>query len=281
MKKTGQSPRQVVAGLCLLLLLLTGQVFAGPGRPELRVGYVEFPPYEFKGPDGEPAGSFLDLTRQVAEEAGYNVRFIYVPISRAYLYLRQGDIDLWPGLTNIPALSNDVLESKTHPLTVELSAWSTSSNPPIQKFGDFYNKVLILISGYTYGGLASYLEQRPNITVTEAPNHQAAVEMLKFRRGDYLLDYRPPVEAVIQREPHVKLQQSVIRTRIAAWLFSRANADAGQIRRAFDNAWLRLVSRHETPMMLETPAHPLPDFPLLKKTLYSPAQLDVAIPGGG
>jgi polar amino acid transport system substrate-binding protein len=241
---------------------MNNPAFADSERPELRVGYVEFPPYEYSGPNGEAAGSFLDLTRQVAAEAGYDVRFIHVPISRAYLYLRQGHIDLMPGLSNIPALRGDVLESKTHPISVELSAWSTSANPPITRFEDFYNKSLIVISGYTYGGLDDYLKQQPKITVIHAPNHQSAVEMLKLNRGDYLLDYRPPVELVIQREPLVRLQQSDIRSRTAAWLFSLANPDAGQIQRAFDNAWLRLASRHEVPMLPDISSHQVPGFPL-------------------
>lgn len=262
MRQTIHRPRRLLAGICLLVLILNSTASAGAGRPELRVGYVEFPPYEYNGPNGEAAGTFLELTRQVAEEAGFDVRFIYVPVSRAYLYLREGKIDLWPGLTNIPALSEDVLESQTHPLAVQLNAWSTSANPPIQQFEDFYGKSLILIAGYTYGGLAGYLESHPGITVTHAPNHQAAVDMLNIQRGDYLLDYQLPVENILRKEPTVHLQYSSIRVRTAAWLFSLANPRAGEIQRAFDNAWLRLVKCGDVTVLPERYSHKVPGFPL-------------------
>lgn len=254
--------RHLLAGVYLLVLLLNSPASAAAERPELRVGYVEFPPYEYRDANGHAAGTFVDMTRQVAEEAGFDLRFIYVPVSRAYLYLRQGEIDLWPGLTDIPALSDDVLESHTHPLAVQLDAWSTEANAPIQQFEDFYDKSLILIAGYTYGGLDGYLESHPRIRVTRAPDHRAAVDMLTMHRGDYLLDYQPPVEDILRREPGVHLQYSRIRSRTGAWLFSRANPEAEAIRRAFDDAWLRLVSRGEAEVLPERYSHKVPGFPL-------------------
>src|SRR5690606_22003823 len=65
---------------------------------ELRVGYIEFPPFEYTNENGEPAGYFIDILRLTFQKAGFVPRFQALPIARAYLFLKEGKIDVWPGL---------------------------------------------------------------------------------------------------------------------------------------------------------------------------------------
>lgn len=235
-------------GLVMLCtLVLAGKLAAGPAGPLLRVGYVEFPPFEYQDADGKPAGHFIELTRQVAQEAGYRLEFTYLPISRAYFSLVNGSIDLWPGLTRIPALSEAVVASRARPIEVQLSVWSLRIHPELTHFSDLQGKTLILIAGYTYGGLRDILMQDDSIRTTEAPSHEAALHMLGRGRGTHLLDYTHPIEAILPRVPIATLQQSPIRVRQAAWLVSRQRDDAVAIRDAFDAAYQRLVERGDVP----------------------------------
>lgn len=231
----------------LISLFLAASTQAQHVRDTLTVGYVDVPPLAFQGDDGHAKGVFIELTRRVAEEAGYDLDFQYLPVSRAYFYLRTGGIDIWPGVTGVPALENEVLESFVSPLPFQLSAWGMEDAPSISHFRDLNNKTLILISGYTYGGLAARLESTPGITVTEAPNHEAAVAMLKRGRGDYLLDYQDPVRAVLKEFPVRGIREYPVRTRNAAWIFSLANPKSSQLRDEFDDAYLRLAARGEVP----------------------------------
>lgn len=202
---------------------------------------------EFRNADGEPDGIYIEMTRKVAEEAGYEPEFIHLPVGRIYLYLKNGTVDLWPGLTGIPTLRNDVIESWISPVPVQLSAWYIKGTPPLRHFDGLRDKVVILISGYTYGGLRQQLEAMGDVQVTEAPNHRSGIEMLKRDRGDYLMDYRPPVVDILTDPSDRLVRESEVRTRNSAWLFSLANPRAAQLREEFDNAYLRLAERGEVP----------------------------------
>lgn len=239
--------RGMVAALVAGALMLAGFARADDSRPVLKVAYAEFPPIEYRDADGEPAGVFIDLTRKVAEEAGYTLDFIYLPIGRIYLYMKSGTIDVWPGMTGIPSIRDDVLESWVRPIPVQLSAWYVEGTPPLTHLDDLRGKMLIVISGYTYGGLLDRLKSDEEIRITEAPNHRSGIDMLKRERGDYLLDYRQPVQEILTEPSDRVLKESTVRTRNGAWIFSLANPTASTLREEFDDAYLRLVERGEVP----------------------------------
>lgn len=244
------------------VLMMAGFAQADDSRPVLRVAYAEFPPIEYRNADGEAAGLFIDLTRKVAEEAGYTPDFIYLPIGRVYLYMKNGTIDVWPGLTGIPSLSQDVLESWVSPIPVQLSAWYVTGTPPLSHLDDLKGKNLIVIGSYTYGGLLDRLKSYEDVRITEAPNHRSGIDMLKRKRGDYLLDYRQPVLEILTEPSDRVLRDSEVRTRNGAWLFSLANPMASILRDEFDDAYLRLAERGEVPpvRMPDTGSY-IPGFP--------------------
>ncbi len=233
-----------------------------PAPQVLTVAYTEFPPLEFKGDNNQASGQFIDLTRQVAAEAGYELEFVFLPISRIYFYLKSGVIDLWPGVTQIPELQGLVLESEISTVPVRLSVWSLDGTAPVTRFESFHDRILILITGYTYGGLRDYLEQQDSIRLTYAPNHLAALRMLQRGRGHYLLDYQFPVREVMKANGIGGIQEQELRTRYSAWLFSRQNPRSLRLRREFDAAYRRLEARGEVPGAIARDADfLLPGFP--------------------
>ncbi|MCM0613843.1 transporter substrate-binding domain-containing protein [Marinobacter sediminum] len=240
---------KLLTALIALVLLSNSVASAEKADPSkiLRIAYVEFPPITYQNDAGKPDGTFIDMTRKVAEEAGYVPEFLYLPVSRAYLYLSNGLIDVWPGVTNIPSIKDDVLESWSSPSAIHLSAWYREGVTPVNHFDQLKGKTVIVIGGYTYAGLLSWLEAQDTITVTEAPNHRSALDMLKRKRGDYLLDYRQPVEEVLVMPSDSMIRYSKVRSRNLAWLFSLANPRAALLRDDFDDAYIRLVERGEAP----------------------------------
>lgn len=237
----------VFIGMSLFHSPLSASETSAEASSTVRVAYVEFPPISYRNEQGEPAGEFVDITRKVAAEAGYQLEFIYLPVARTYLYLTNGTIDLWMGMTDIPALKDDVLESWISPIPVELSAWYLEGAPPVDHMDRLRNKTVILIGGYTYAGLRDWLTAQPDIRITEAPNHRSGLNMLKRQRGDYLLDYRQPVQESLSRNEDNEIRESEMRSRNGAWLFSLANPRAAILREAFDDAYLRLAEKGEVP----------------------------------
>lgn len=259
--------RSSLAGRCIIFLMLALVSMAVSAqedrdRKKLRVAYLEFPPVTYQAADGTPAGSFIELTRKVAAEAGYEPEFLYLPVSRVYLYLSNGAIDVWPGVTGVPDLQRNVLESWVSPFPVYLSAWYREDTPPLEHLDQLQKKRVIVLGGYTYAGLLSWLASDSGIRITEAPNHRSAVDMLKRNRGDYLLDYRQPVLDILVKERDDIIRESKIRTRNTAWIFSLANPQAALLRDEFDDAYLRLVEKGEVPPVREiTEGYTIPGYP--------------------
>jgi polar amino acid transport system substrate-binding protein len=228
----------------------------------LRVAYLEFPPVSYQSADGTPSGSFIELTRKVAAEAGYEPEFLYLPVSRVYLYLSNGAIDVWPGVTDVPVLYGNVLESWVSPFPVYLSAWYREETPALEHLDQLKQKRVIVIGGYTYAGLLAWLENDTDIRVTEAPNHRSAVDMLKRKRGDYLLDYRQPVREILIEGADSVIREAEVRTRNTAWIFSLAHPRAALLRDEFDDAYLRLMEKGEVPPVRElTEGFMIPGYP--------------------
>lgn len=231
----------------LAMAALAGPVLANAGSNKLRIGYTDFPPIEYQNEQGEPAGHFIELTRKVVQEAGYEAEYIYLPVSRIYLYLKNGTIDLWPGVSGITYLEGEVLESWMNVYPVQLSAWYLKSSGPLVHFDQLKGKIVIVIGGYTYGGLLSWMEASSQIRLTQAPNNRAALEMLKLKRGDCFLDYREPVEMILNQTADSMIRGTDLRSRYSAWLYSLASPRAALLREALDDAYLRLLHRGEAP----------------------------------
>lgn len=253
--------------LALLCALLSFTVSAADATSDdgktLRVAYVEFPPITYRNSAGEPMGEMVGVLDKLAAEAGYRIEYLYLPVARAYLYLKNGTIDMMMGLTKVPAVQHDVLESWVNPVSMQLSAWYLDATEPIDHLDRLRNKTVILINGYTYGGLRNWLIAQPDIRVSEAPNHRSALDMLKLGRGDYLLDYRKPIRQVMADPGYNMIRESPIRTRHGAWLFSLANPRAALLREEFDDAYLRLAEKGEVAPVQRYPnTYVVPGFPL-------------------
>lgn len=229
-----------MARLLLIVWLLVPLMAAGSDRV-LTVGYLDFPPYQFRNAAGEPDGRFIDLTRQVAEEAGYQLEFIYLPAARVYHYLQSGSIDVWQGFRGNPALGEQVLESRMVPIRAAYGVWYLGTTPQPRHFRDLYGTTLITITGYNYAGLAGYLRQNNVLRAVNTVDHRSALKMLERGRGEYLLNYQEPVLDLLLAEPVPGIRFTPMWVRDATWLFSNVSGKAPQWRDDFDEAWQRLA----------------------------------------
>ncbi len=229
-----------MARLLLLIALLVPLMAVGEDRI-LKVGYIDFPPYQFRNATGEPDGRFIRLTRQVAEEAGYELEFLYLPAARVYHYLESGNIDVWQGFSGNPALGEQVMESRTVPIRVAYGVWYLSSTAQPRHFQDLYGNTLITITGYNYAGLTRYFSHTKTLRAVSTADHRSALEMLERGRGEYLLNYQEPVLNLLLAEPVPGIRFTPMWVRDAAWLFSDVSGNAATWRDDFDQAWERLA----------------------------------------
>ena len=208
------------------------------------MAFIEFPPIEYMDSSNKPAGIFIDITKAVLDNAGIDFEFVHLPISRAYLYIKEGHVDLWPGLSGIPALQGYVLEGHSTPAKITLSAWHLKNNPKINNISDLAAKKVILINGYTYGGLL-YKITKPEFGMTAfyTPGHLSGLKMLQLGRGQYFLDYNEPVFNQLETYSVDDLNHSVLNTRNGAFIISKKTPKAQLLRQVLDQSYQQLESK--------------------------------------
>ncbi len=220
--------------------LYQSEPYASPFN--ISVGYVEFPPFEFTNEKGEADGFFIDMTRKVLLQAGYSSTFVALPISRVYLYLQEGNIDLWPGLAQVPSLQGHVYESNSTPMHITLCAWHIKNSPSIKSVDELKDRPIILVNGYTYGGLLYKLtDPHAGFNVAFTPNHVSGLNMLSKNRGDYFLNYLEPVKLVLSQFPKNEFVYSMLNTRKGAFIVSKKTPYADKLIRDIDASYDTLI----------------------------------------
>lgn len=207
------------------------------GRPVIRGAFIEFPPLAYTTDTGDVEGTFIDLSEEVADRAGYDITWQELPIERVYLYLKQGEIDMWLGSAGVPELAPYTRETDFHTGSIRLNAYSREGADRISTLDDLQGKSLILIRGYTYWRLLDPLKEDPQTRVTIAPSHLSAIRMLAFKRGDYLINFQSPMDNLLQDFPMPGLQYDNLLKWPLTLIFSREAPDTERMIEALNSAW--------------------------------------------
>lgn len=239
------SPFRLIGCLLLLLtLVITPLAIAGVGkRGTIQVRYLEFPPYSFTDRNGQPAGSLIELTKRMLQQAGYpSVDIRSAPSARLYAGLADGSIHVWPGAPGVPQLAGLTLESRFQVAEVSLNLYYRADTPKPRLPEDLRGKRVILITGYTYRPPVIDWLKDPELGIltSQTTSHEAALRMLMLRRGRFLIDYETPISREIQRIkapnlPYVSLHRLPIKL-----IISKAAPAAEQLRNDLDRAYQAL-----------------------------------------
>lgn len=180
--------------LSLLALLLATAAATAEERPELVIGYYDFPPSISTDAAGQAQGEMIDLTRRIALRAGYQPVFRGLPSARLYGALIDGSVDVWPGAPGKPELIPYTREAEQVISTVHLNLYFRPGTllPRIPQ--DLAGQGVIVINGYNYAPPARAVLDAPGVRLHRASTHASALRMLMHERGDYLLDYELPVD---------------------------------------------------------------------------------------
>lgn len=224
----------------MALLLLP---IAGKAQQRLQVGYLNFPPYEYSD-HGRPRGPLIDILSKVADEAGFRLEFRLLKPQQLYRYLRDGSVDVWPGLTGVPDLQSYIYESRHTLMHLRLSAYAIAPTAPVTSLDELSGSRLIFIEGYTYSGLGRMLRQRArHNTVIPASTQQAALQMLAKGQADYLIDYQRPVETALRSMTITGLRASPLSERSAAFIVSRKIPHAWDLMEKLDRTYAELLQK--------------------------------------
>lgn len=150
--------------------------------------------------DGSPGNPLLHVAEALFARAGMTWRARTYPAARMFMRLQDGQSH-FSMLVRAPALADCCLLSAKPFTNVEIRAYRRLGMPAVRNKEDLAGRSVILIRGYSYGGLAAYFnDARAGIVTHITTSHVSAVRMLEAGRADYLIDYAGPVGEVLAAE---------------------------------------------------------------------------------
>ncbi len=211
--------------LSVLILLLS---FSKSYSEPLKVGASFAPPYYTV--EGENVtGIFGDLMSKVISEAGFSFIWKPYPTKRVYMNLIHGKIDTYLGPLKpaFEGFKESVIHSKFSPVSIELRAYYFGEKPEITKKEELSGKNILIIRGYTYGGLVNFiLDPKNNVKHREIESFGQAIKMLKVKRAAYHLDYKKTGEIYLESNSEPDLKHSELFSVDLYFMVSKHNSDA-------------------------------------------------------
>lgn len=211
---------------------------------KIKYGYIEFPPFTYTDETGKPSGILVELARKIIPAAGYEFEAYSFPVRRLASYIGSGDLDLWMGLKTLPEFSGKAYIGETVVADLILRAYSRGKKKPIIVKEDMIGKSIIVLRGYSYGGWITFIEDpKNNINYIKANKHEAAFNMLKAERAEYLLDYKKPSDMALRKISIPDLEYNQISALPCYFIVSKANPRGAEILERLEKSYQTLKSQ--------------------------------------
>lgn len=157
----------------------------------VKVGYVEFLGLTHTDPDGKPAGLVNEITMKTLEHAGIRYTIASYPAVRLFDDLARGKIDLFNGLSTIPAFKNATISRPLNLFPLEMRIYFIGDKKLINFREDLAGSRVGMTRGYSYDAWGDWIRNRANgVKYDETDTHDASFNMLQKGRVDYLLTYK-------------------------------------------------------------------------------------------
>ncbi|MBI3444051.1 MAG: transporter substrate-binding domain-containing protein [Magnetospirillum sp.] len=151
--------------------------------------------------NGIAKGALVRLARPLFAAAGLTWSIATYPAPRLIKGLRDGSFN-FSMLVRMAELDECCLYSSAPVLVQEPRIYFLDGKPPVSGKEELAGKSLIVINGFTYGGLIRHINDPAHGIVTEvAESLDAAFRMLEAGRADYLLSYEANAQAILAARP--------------------------------------------------------------------------------
>ncbi len=246
------SSRLLSAALALCLACSFAHADEQPAKRTVTVGFFEFPPYSWTDAQGQPQGNLLAFTERLLRKAGYQGRYRSLPGARLYAGLRDGSVELWPGASGKRELEGHVYEARNVLKNFDLVLYRRPNAVEPVIPDDLYQSRMIVISGYNYWQPVNDLLDNPALKIQRFPtrSHSSALAMLLRNRGDYLLDYREPIDQAVRDKGLAPLPYTLMQSLRGRLIASRHAPGAQQLLDELDQAFDELRAAGELPESL-------------------------------
>ena len=149
-------------------------------------------------------------------------------------------------------LAAHTLEGRHTLSQINLNLYHRAGTPVPRIPDDLAGKALILIGGYSYWPNINAILENPalDLRLLRTSNHLSALEMLRRKRGDYLLDYQAPVEQVRKELGLSALPYTVLQSMQLRLIASRHAEGSRRLLDELDRAYEELQAAGE-PLQLD------------------------------
>lgn len=186
--------------------------------------------------NGNPDNPLLRLASALFDKTGIPWHAKPYPAARLFTTLNDGT-PAFSMLVTSPSLHACCLISAKPVASTELRLYRSATTPPIRQREGLRGKRVILLRGYSYGELGTYLHDPFNhIELSVAASHHAAFAILDRGRGDYLLDYVGPAEEVLAQHPVANLQSDLLARNDVHLVLSRNYPNAEAVMKQLEDA---------------------------------------------
>lgn len=167
----------------LLLLLFPLSATAGPEKTDIIIGGDrDYPPYEFIGSDGKPAGYNVELTKAIAEVMGMKVTFRLGGWSEMRNALQSGTVDVLQGMSWSQERAREVDFSLPHTI-VNHAIFARRDSPSINTLEELRGRSVAV---HRSGIMHDFLVRQGldvHLTLTDTPAE--ALRQLAAGKTDY------------------------------------------------------------------------------------------------
>ena len=139
-----RSRRSAVCVGCTVLLLCIALLYSTAAAQVVRVGVYDNPPKVFFTQNGVPAGLYPDLLNSIAQDRGWEIRYVPGSWQTCLDRLVSGEIDLLVDIAETQDRRHDFIFSK-EPVLTNWGAVYTRKGQPASFFKDLENKSVALV----------------------------------------------------------------------------------------------------------------------------------------
>ncbi len=152
-------------------------------------GEIDYPPYSFLDKNGEPTGFQVELTRAIAKTMGINIEIILRPWPETRKALKDGSIDIIPGMFYSDERSK-IFDFSPPFSIVSTAIFARINSPSVQSIEELRNREIIVMRGEAMHDYILKHHLTDRILLTETPRD--ALRLLALGKGDYALVAQMP-----------------------------------------------------------------------------------------
>jgi polar amino acid transport system substrate-binding protein len=214
----------------------------------IKAAYVELPPYTYTDAAGTPQGSLIDVLAKVSADAGYTYTAESAPARRLFQGVVDGQYDMFIGIKTPEVFQGTTVASRSVIARIEMNAWGIGTAPDIKAKEDLAGKQVIVLTGYSYGGWRTYLDDPANgVQLIEARTPEQALQLLTAGRAPILLQYALPMAQALATHPTGDLKSTLISSLDCHFVVSLKRPDAADLVRKLDASFDKLKAAGKIP----------------------------------